>query len=87
MSKTKNEIPKPVVYGTCFVAAIVTFSLIKSVLALSTIGLIGGLVWIRASKPPMEFKEGPFMPLSEPSPQRRRYLKVKDIDDDESMAA
>ena len=87
MTKAKNEIPKPLVYGTCFVGAIVTFSLIKSVLALSTIGLIGGLVWIRASKPPMEFKEGPFMPLSEPSPQRRRYLKVKDIDDDESMAA
>ena len=87
MSKAKNEIPKTVVYGTCFVAAIVTFSLIKSVLALSTIGLVGGLVWIRASKPPMEFKEGPFMPLSEPSPQRRRYLKVKDIDDDERRAA
>ncbi len=87
MSKAKNEIPKPLVYATCFAGAIVTFSLIKSVLALSTIGLIGGLVWIRASKPPMEFKEGPFMPLSEPSPQRRRYLKVKDVDDDERRAA
>lgn len=87
MPKAKNEITKPVVYGSCFVAAIVTFSLIKSVLALSTIGLIGGLIWIRASKPPMEFKEGPFMPLSEPSPQRRRYLKAKDIDDDERRAA
>ena len=87
MSQAKNEIPKPVIYGTCFFAAIVTFSLIKSILALSSIVLIGGLVLIRASKPPMEFKEGPFIPLSEPSPQRRRYLKVKDLDEDERRAA
>ena len=84
-SKVTSSIPKPAVISICLIGIVAAIGLINSILPLMAISLIGTLIWLQATKPPMEFKQDRMQFKSEPSGQRKRYLKS--IEEEERRVA
>ena len=90
---TNSEIPKWAVYSICFIFTIVTIGLIKSILPLIAIGAFAALIFLQATKPPLDLEEEPIDTGKQLSLFHRKYRigrkysKLKEQEEQERNAA